>query len=331
MALCTALVLWRGAALTVAGAMTLGSLVVFLAYLAKVFKPVQDLAKMTNTLAQVSVALERIQSILDIQGGPPERPDAREPGPFTGAIRFEHVDFAYSPETTVLRDVDFAIGAGQFVGIVGPTGSGKSTIASLVPRFYDPSAGRILIDGGDIRELTLAGVRRQIAFVLQDTVLFRGTMRDNIAYGRPHASDEDIIAAARLANAHEFIMEMPGGYDALVGERGVTLSGGQRQRIGIARAFIRDAPILILDEPTASLDAESEHLVFDGLLRLSKGRTVIMIAHHLNTLRHADTILVVSGGTIAERGTHDELLRQNGIYAALDAAQSGVEFSWRAR
>ncbi len=330
-ALCTALVLWRGAALTVAGAMTLGSLVVFLAYLAKVFKPVQDLAKMTNTLAQVSVALERIQSILDIQGGPPERPDAREPGPFTGAIRFEHVDFAYSPETTVLRDVDFAIGAGQFVGIVGPTGSGKSTIASLVPRFYDPSAGRILIDGGDIRELTLAGVRRQIAFVLQDTVLFRGTMRDNIAYGRPHASDEDIIAAARLANAHEFIMEMPGGYDALVGERGVTLSGGQRQRIGIARAFIRDAPILILDEPTASLDAESEHLVFDGLLRLSKGRTVIMIAHHLNTLRHADTILVVSGGTIAERGTHDELLRQNGIYAALDAAQSGVEFSWRAR
>lgn len=328
-AICTGLVLWRGAGLAVTGAMTIGALVVFLAYLAKVFKPVQDLAKMTNSIAQVSIALERIQSILDIELNRQERPDAREPKPFRGAVGFEHVTFSYSQNAVVLRDLDFTIAPGQFIGIVGATGSGKSTIASLIPRFYDPTGGRILIDGVDIRQFTLRGIRRQIAFVLQDTVLFRGTVRDNIAYGRAHASDEDIIAAARLANAHEFIMQMPGGYDAEIGERGITLSGGQRQRIGVARAFIRNAPILILDEPTASLDPESEHLVFEGLERLAKGRTVIMIAHHLNTLRHADTILVVDGGTIAEQGTHDELIARNGIYAALYATQDGADFAWR--
>jgi subfamily B ATP-binding cassette protein MsbA len=327
-AVCTGLVLWRGTALTVAGAMTLGSLVVFLAYLGKFFKPVQDLAKMTNTIAQTSVALERISSILETEIGIREQADARDPATFRGAITFEHVAFSYSPETVLVRDLDLTIEPGQFVGIVGATGSGKSTIASLIARFYDPSAGRVLIDGVDIRELTLRGIRRQIGFVLQDTVLFRGTVRENIAYGRHRASDEQIVAAARLANAHEFISGMPDGYDAMIGERGVTLSGGQRQRIGIARALIRDAPILILDEPTASLDPEAEHLVFEGLERLTKGRTVIMIAHRLNTLRAADVIFVLDGGVIAERGTHDELLAKGGTYAGLYATQTGAALAW---
>src|SRR4029079_15278583 len=186
--------------------------------------------------------------------------------------------------------------------VVGPTGSGKSTIVSLIPRFYDPSAGRILIDRTDVRDYTVAGLRRHIGFVLQETVLFRGTMRENIAYGRHHATEDQIVSAARLANADEFIVRMPGGYDAPIGERGGTLSGGPRQRVGLARAFIRNAPILILDEPTASLDNESESLVMEGLNRLMKGRTVIMITHRLNTIRHADTIIVLHNGVVAEQG-----------------------------
>ena len=302
-ACCTAMVLWRGTDLILAGTMTVGSLTVFLAYLAKFFKPVQDLAKMTNAVAQTHVGLERIQSILDIDMSIRERPDAREPQAFEGAIAFEHVAFSYNPEVPVLQDVTFSIAPGQFVGVVGTTGSGKSTIVSLIPRFYDPTAGRILVDGSDIRDYTLEGLRRQIGFVLQETVLFRGTMRENIAYGRHQATEAQIIAAAKLANADEFIVRMPGGYDTPIGERGATLSGGQRQRIGIARAFIRDAPILILDEPTASLDTESEELVMEGLDRLMKGRTVIMITHRLHTIRAADTIVVLHDGVVAEQGT----------------------------
>jgi len=329
-AVCTAIVLWRGAALMMAGAMTVGALVVFLSYLAKFFKPVQDLAKMTNAIAQTNVALERITSILSIEVNVQERADAREPEVFTGAIAFEHVAFSYSPDAWVLRDVSFDVKPGQFVGVVGPTGSGKSTIAGLIPRFYDPTAGRILIDGVDSREFTLRGIRRQLGFVLQDTVLFRGSMRDNIAYGRHRASDEEIVRAAKLANAHEFIVKMPGGYDAPIGERGVTLSGGQRQRIGIARAFIRNAPILILDEPSAALDAEAEQQVLDGLDRLAHGRTVIMIAHRLHTLRRADVILVLQDGRIAEQGSHEELLTLNGVYAGLYAAQTVGGLAWHA-
>jgi ABC-type multidrug transport system fused ATPase/permease subunit len=316
-ALCTALVLWRGTGLIVAGTLTVGSLTVFLAYLAKFFKPVQDLAKMTNAVAQTNVGLERIQSILDIDIRIQERPDAREPDVFTGGIAFEHVAFSYSRGAPVLQDVSFSIAPGQFVGVVGTTGSGKSTIVSLIPRFYDPTAGRILIDGSDSREYTLQGIRRQIGFVLQDTVLFRGTFRENIAYGRHHATEAQILAAAKLANADEFIARMPGGYDTMIGDRGVTLSGGQRQRVGIARAFIRDAPILILDEPTASLDRESEELVMEGLDRLMKGRTVVMITHRLQTIRAADIIIVLHDGIVAEQGTHDELLALGGIYAGL--------------
>jgi ABC-type multidrug transport system fused ATPase/permease subunit len=320
--ICTAIVMWRGSVLILAGAMTLGSLTVFLSYLSKFFKPVQDLAKMSNTIAQASVAFERIRSILDITLSIPERPGARDPVPFQGAIAFQHVAFGYDADTPILRDVDCPIRPGSFVGVVGATGSGKSTIASLIPRFYDVSDGRILIDGIDIREFTVRGLRRQIGFVLQDTVLFRGTIHENIAYGTPHASEAHIIAAAKLANAHEFIARMPAGYDTLVGERGVTLSGGQRQRIGIARALIRNQPILILDEPTAALDPESESLVMEGLFRLMRRRTVIMITHRLDTLRDADVILVLRDGVIVERGTHPELLAAGAFYAALYRART---------
>jgi subfamily B ATP-binding cassette protein MsbA len=277
---------------------------------------------MTTAIAQANVAIERIQAILGVDLSLQERPDAREPQRFDGALTFEHVAFAYTPGVPVIQDVSFSISPGQFVGVVGTTGSGKSTVVSLIPRFYDPTAGRILIDGTDTRDFTLQGLRRQIGFVLQETVLFRGTIRENIAYGRHDATDDQITAAATLANAHEFIARMPGGYGAPIGERGVTLSGGQRQRIGIARAFIRNAPILILDEPTASLDPESEALVIEGLERLMKGRTVLMITHRLNTIRRADVIIVLHGGIVVEQGTHEDLLARGGVYADLYSAKA---------
>ena len=322
-AFCTGFVLWRGTALVLADVMTVGALTVFLAYLSKFFKPVQDLAKMSNTLAQTAVAMERVQAILDTHAMVPERPGAREPGALKGAITFDHVVFGYDPAVPVLRDVNFTIAPGQLVGIVGATGGGKSTVVGLIPRFYDPGAGRVQIDGVDLRDYKLEGLRSQIGFVLQDTVLFCGTVRDNIAYGRPEASEDEIVAAAKLANADEFVARMPKGYDSLVGERGLTLSGGQRQRIGIARAVIRNAPILILDEPTAALDTESEKLVIDALERLMKGRTVITIAHRLSTIRDSDKILVLKDGVVAEEGTHDELVARGGFYAELYRVQIG--------
>jgi ABC-type multidrug transport system fused ATPase/permease subunit len=320
-ALCTGFVLYRGTALILVDAMTVGELTVFLAYLSKFFKPVQDLAKMSNSIAQTSVAIERIQTILDADTVVPERANAREPGQLRGEIAFDHVAFSYDPKEPVLKDVSFHIAPGQSVGVVGTTGGGKSTVVSLIPRFYDPVAGRVTIDGVEVRDYRLQGLREAIGFVLQDTVLFRGTVRDNIAYGRPSASLDDIIEAARLANADEFIARMPNGYDTLVGDRGLTLSGGQRQRIGIARAIIRQSPILILDEPTAALDTESEKLVIDALERLMSGRTVITIAHRLSTIRHADKIIVLKDGLVAEQGTHDELLALDGVYAELRHAQ----------
>jgi subfamily B ATP-binding cassette protein MsbA len=316
-AVCTGLVLWRGSLLIMAGTMTVGALTIFLAYLAKFFQPVRDLAQMTNTIAQVSVAFERVRAVSDADKVIPERPAAKDPPPFRGEIAFEHVAFGYDPAVPVLHDITFTVSAGQMVGIVGPTGSGKSTVVSLIPRFRDPDAGSITIDAVDVRDYKLRGLRGQIGFVLQETVLLRGTVRDNIAFGRPDATEDEIIEAAKLANAHEFITRMPQGYDSAVGERGATLSGGQRQRIGIARALIRDNPILILDEPTAALDAESEHLVIEALERLMTGRTVITIAHRLSTLRSADKIIVVRDGVVAEEGTHNELLKVGGVYAQL--------------
>jgi subfamily B ATP-binding cassette protein MsbA len=323
-ALCVAFVLWRGAGLILSQAMTVGALTVFLSYLNKFFKPVQDLASMTNVIAQAQVGIERVQAILDADTVIPQKPTARDPGRHKGDIAFEHVAFAYDPAAPVLRDVHLSIKAGQRVGVCGPTGGGKSTVLSLIPRFYDPTAGRVLVDGVDVTDYKLDLHRAQIGFVLQDTVLFAGTIRENIAYGRLDATPEEIVEAAKMANAHDFISQMPKGYDSLVGERGLTLSGGQRQRIGIARAIVRNSPILILDEPTAALDTESEKLVMEALERLMKGRTVITIAHRLSTIREADKIVVLKGGFVAEEGTHDELVKKNGIYSELYRIQAGA-------
>jgi len=320
-ALCTAVVLWRGAYLILAGLMTVGALTVYLSYLTKFFKPVKDLATTTNAIAQAAVGVDRIRAVLETDEVIPEKEDAVEPRNIKGEIVFEHVAFAYADNPAVLKDVCFHIKPGQLVGIVGPTGGGKSTVVSLIPRFYDVSSGTVTIDGRDVRDYKLHPLRDQIGYVLQDTVLFRGTILENIAFGRPSATRQEIVEAARLANADEFIDRMPHGYDTMVGERGLTLSGGQRQRIGIARVMVRNSPILLLDEPTAALDTESERLVIDALEKLMKGRTVITIAHRLTTIRDADQIIVISGGVVAENGTHDELIALDGIYAALHRTQ----------
>lgn len=320
-AACTAVVLWRGSALVIAGTMTAGTLTVFISYLASFFKPVQDLAKLTNTIAMASVGVDRVNALLTAETGIEEKPDAVDPVEVKGAIGFERVAFSYDGATPVLRDVTFEVQPGQRVGVVGHTGSGKSSLVSLIPRFYDPSVGTVRVDGVDVRDYKLHELRRQIAYVLQDTVLFRGTVRDNIAFGRPDAEHDEIVEMAKLANAHEFISEMPQGYDSAVGDRGLTLSGGQRQRIGIARALIRNSPILILDEPTAALDAESEHLVMSALARLMRDRTVITIAHRLSTIRDSDKIVVLEEGRVVEEGTHNQLLIAGGRYADLHRIQ----------
>ena len=320
-AFCTAIVLWRGASLILRDVMTIGALTVYLSYLTKFFKPVKDLATTTNAIAQATVGVERVRAILETDTILPERSDGAEPRFLKGEIVFDHVAFGYSADTPVLTDVSFKIEPGQMVGVVGPTGSGKSTVVSLIPRFYDPTSGAVKIDGRDVREYKVNPLREQIGYVLQDTVLFRGTILENIAFGRPNATRDEIVAAAQLANADEFIARMPKGYDTMVGERGSTLSGGQRQRIGIARVMVRNSPILLLDEPTAALDSESEKAVIEALERLMKGRTVVTIAHRLSTIRDADKIIVISGGVVAESGTHGELMALNGIYAGLHRTQ----------
>jgi subfamily B ATP-binding cassette protein MsbA len=317
----TCLVLWYGVRLVLAGEITTGSLLVFFLYLGKMYKPMRELSKMTDTLSKTAVGYERIKEVIETESEIRNVKGARPAPPFKGRIEFSHVDFGYTPDNLILKDVDFKIEPGQVAAFVGPTGAGKTTIASLVARFYDPVKGEVRIDGKNVRSYKIKSVRRQISFVLQENLLFHASIWQNIAYGRPEASSEEIIEAARLANADEFIMKMPDHYDTQVGERGVTLSGGQRQRIAIARAIIRKSPILILDEPTSSLDSASEELVFEALARLIEGKTSIVIAHRLATVRRADVIFVVDDGSIVEQGTHQQLLSRGGLYSELHELQ----------
>ena len=299
-------------------------MIVFLLYLGKMYKPMRDLSKMTDTVSKATVGYERIQEVLEIDSKVKDLPKAKRAPKFKGKIEFEHVSFSYDDGNPVLKDISFVIEPGQVAALVGPSGTGKTTVISLIPRFYDPTSGKVKIDNRDVREYKLKSLRQQISFVLQDTLLFRATIWENIAYGKPDASRKEIEEAAKLANAHEFIEQMSGGYDTMVGERGVSLSGGQRQRIAIARAVIRDTPILILDEPTSGLDAASEQSVIEALDRLMKGRTTLLIAHHLGTIRHADCIFVVKDSELVEQGTHEELLKANGTYAELYKIQTAV-------
>ncbi len=317
----TGLVLWFGSRMVLAGSLDASSLVVFIMYLKKMYKPMQELSKMTDSYSKAAVGYERIREVLETKRDVKDMPGAKQAPVFKGAIEFEHVNFAYEPNTPILKDVSFRIQPGQVAALVGPTGSGKSTLIGLIPRFYDPTSGVVKIDGVDIKRFRQKSLRQQVSFVLQDTVLFHAPIWQNIAYGKPEATRDEILKAAQIANAHEFIEKMADGYDSLVGERGATLSGGQRQRIAIARAVIRNTPILILDEPSSGLDASSEKMVFEALDRLMEGRTSIVIAHRLSTIRKADIIFVVKDGEFVERGCHEELMAAHGLYSELHQLQ----------
>jgi subfamily B ATP-binding cassette protein MsbA len=313
----TSVVLWFGARMVLAGDLGAGTLIVFILYLGKMYKPMQDLSKMTDSYSKASVGYERILEVLETHRDVADLPGARPVPTLKGLIEFQDVQFHYEAGTPILHDVTLRIEPGQTAALVGPTGAGKTTVVSLIPRFYDPVSGVVKLDGADVRRFTQKSLRQNISFVLQETVLFHGPIWSNISYGKPNASRREIYRAAELANAHEFIEKLPQGYNTMVGERGVTLSGGQRQRVAIARAVIRNSPILILDEPSSGLDAASEKLVFDALDRLMEGRTSIVIAHRLSTIQNADVIFVVDDGTILERGTHEELVKAGGLYADL--------------
>jgi ATP-binding cassette, subfamily B, bacterial len=324
LALATAMVLWYGARLVLRSEMTPGDLLVFVTYLKRAFHPARDFAKYTARLSKAAAAGERVIELLQQTPDVRDRADAVRAPAFSGAVRFADVSFGYEPGREVLKHVHLHVAPGQYVALAGPSGIGKSTLASLVLRLYDPTEGAVMIDGRDIREYTLASLRGQISVVLQDSILFAATVAENIAYGAPQATREDVEAAARLANAHEFIEALPEGYETVVGERGVTFSHGQRQRIAIARAAVRRCPILILDEPTTGLDEENERSVSEALERLAHGRTTFLITHDLQSAARADLILYLEGGRILESGSHRELIEAGGRYAALYRLQSST-------
>lgn len=323
-ALATALVLWFGARLVIAHEISAGDLYLFIAYLKSAYRPVQDFAKYTGRLGKASAAGERVVDLLERVPDVRDLPGAGRAPAFRGEVAFADVSFAYERGQRLLETINLEVKPGQHIALVGPSGGGKSTLLSLVLRLYDPASGRVLIDGRDIREFTLESLRGQISVVLQDNVLFAASVRENIACAAPGATREQVEAAARLANAHEFISALAQGYDTVLGERGVTLSHGQRQRLAIARAAIRQSPILILDEPTTGLDRKNEREVLEALERLYASRTTFLITHELQHAVNADLVLYLESGKILERGTHDDLIRLNGRYAAMFRIQTGM-------
>lgn len=317
----TALVLGFGAWLVLQGDLTVGELLVVMSYIAAVYAPLETLSTTAGSLQQIAISLESAFKLLDTKRDIVDLPNAVPIGRSYGRIRFENVNFSYKQRKDTLKNISFDVEPGHLIAIVGPTGAGKTTLVSLIPRFYDLQEGRILLDDQDIRQIQLRSLREQFSLVLQEPLLFSTTIEENIRYGRFNASADEVMDAARAANAHDFIMRLPQQYDTKLGERGSRLSGGERQRISVARAFLKNAPILILDEPTSSIDPKTESVILDALDRLMAGRTTFMIAHRLSTLRHADLILVLNQGEIVERGRHEDLLAMGGLYKQLHDMQ----------
>ena len=320
----TVLVVFFGGWLAYKEQLTVADIVAFVLYLGLFYAPVSGLANLLENLQQSLAGAERVTVILDTPSAITDADDAQDLGTAKGSVSFEHVSFDYGNDIPVLKDISFTCKPGMMVALVGPTGVGKTTATQLIPRFYDPTAGRILVDGKDIRGLTLKSLRRNISPVLQDTFLFNGTIAENIGYARPTATREEIEAAAKASYIHEDILQMPDGYETQVGERGLRLSGGQKQRVAIARAILRNSPIIILDEATASVDVQTERQIQSAISRLAGKRTIIAIAHRLSTIRNADLILVIKNGEIIESGTHEELMGARGFYYDLQAAQEAV-------
>lgn len=321
------IVLWYGGGEIIRGHLTLGQFVAFNSFLAYLFGPTQRLVNLNFSVQQTLGAIERIFELLDMKPDIKERANAKVLDTCKGQITFEHAHFSYNGSDSVLTDIHFSIEPGEIVAIVGYSGAGKSTLANLIPRFYDPGSGRVLIDGMDVRDLKLNSLRKNIGIVAQDTFLFSGTVKENIRYGDPRASDEKVIMAAKAANAHDFIVQLPQAYNTEVGERGIKLSGGEKQRLSIARAILKKPKILILDEATSSLDSQSENLIQEALGRLMQGRTTLVIAHRLSTVLSADRIMVLNKGRIEAEGKHNELYQQSGLYKKLFDEQFNYAFN----